>query len=148
MSELDAPPSTGAPPKPDERLLHRGPIQRLLVRPEIGALIGTTAVWFFFWATADVFGTAAGTANYLVLTYTAPIPEPAHILLICAGVVGVCGAVRQWRKPLAASQPGVRFVAGTVRLQHPREGISHPQGLPWSPTVTSSSPCSPFRPGT
>ena len=33
--------------------------------PEIGALVGTTAVWVFFWAVADAFGTAAGTANYL-----------------------------------------------------------------------------------
>ncbi len=86
MSELDAPPSSGgAPPKPDERLLHRGPIQRLLVRPEIGALIGTTAVWFFFWATADIFGTAAGTANYLDVAAKLGIMAVAVSLLMIGG---------------------------------------------------------------
>jgi simple sugar transport system permease protein len=85
MSELDAPPSTGGPPKADERLLHRGPIQRLLVRPEIGALIGTTAVWFFFWSTADIFGTAAGTANYLDVAAKLGIMAVAVSLLMIGG---------------------------------------------------------------
>ena len=69
----------------DERLTHRGPIQRLLVRPEIGALIGTTAVWFFFWATADVFGTAAGTANYLDVAAKLGIMAVAVSLLMIGG---------------------------------------------------------------
>jgi simple sugar transport system permease protein len=85
-SELDAPPAHGAaPPKSDERLVHRGPIQRLLVRPEIGALIGTTAVWFFFWAVAPIFGTAAGTANYLDVAATLGIMAVAVSLLMIGG---------------------------------------------------------------
>ena len=63
----------------------RGPIQRLLVRPEIGALIGTTAVWVFFWAVADVFGTAAGTANYLDVAATLGIMAVAVSLLMIGG---------------------------------------------------------------
>jgi ribose/xylose/arabinose/galactoside ABC-type transport system permease subunit len=74
-----------AVPRRDERLVHRGPIQRLLVRPEIGALIGTTAVWFFFWATADVFGTAAGTANYLDVAAKLGIMAVAVSLLMIGG---------------------------------------------------------------
>ena len=64
MTATDATPAVSSTePTVDERLAHRGPIQQLLLRPEIGALIGTTAVWVFFWSVADVFGTAAGTAN-------------------------------------------------------------------------------------
>ena len=78
--------AAGVPaPQVDERLTHRGPIQRLLVRPEIGALIGTTAVWFFFWATADVFGTAAGTANYLDVAAKLGIMAVAVSLLMIGG---------------------------------------------------------------
>ena len=44
----------------DERLGFRGPIQRVLVRPEIGALVGTTAVWVFFWAVAPRSGRPPG----------------------------------------------------------------------------------------
>ena len=49
----------------DERLGHRGPIQRLLVRAEIGALIGVTFVWLFYWIVTTQFGTAAGAGTYL-----------------------------------------------------------------------------------
>ena len=80
-----SPDASGPPPKPDERLTFRGPIQRLLVRPEIGALIGTAAVWFFFWATADVFGTAAGTANYLDVAAKLGIMAVAVSLLMIGG---------------------------------------------------------------
>ena len=47
----------------DERLAYRGPIQRLLTRPEIGALVGAGVIWVYFWSVSEVFGTAAGTAN-------------------------------------------------------------------------------------
>lgn len=61
-------PATGRleePPRIDERLAHRGPIQRLLLRPDIGALVGAVGLWVFFWSVSDVFGIAAGAANYL-----------------------------------------------------------------------------------
>jgi len=73
------------PPIIDERLAFRGPIQRLLVRAEIGALIGTTAVWIFFWALADVFGTSAGTANYLDVAAILGIMAVAVSLLMIGG---------------------------------------------------------------
>ena len=47
------PAEPAATARADERLAFRGPIQRLLVRPEIGALVGTTAVWLLFWSVAD-----------------------------------------------------------------------------------------------
>ncbi|MGI9052294.1 MAG: ABC transporter permease, partial [Ilumatobacteraceae bacterium] len=79
-------PAAEEPPVPlDERVSFRGPIQRLLVRPEIGALIGTTAVWIFFWALSDVFGTAAGTANYLDVAAILGIMAVAVSLLMIGG---------------------------------------------------------------
>jgi simple sugar transport system permease protein len=72
-------------PVGDERLAHRGPIQRLLVRPEIGALIGAAGVWVFFWAATDVFGTAAGTANYLDVAATLGIMAVAVSMLMIGG---------------------------------------------------------------
>jgi ribose/xylose/arabinose/galactoside ABC-type transport system permease subunit len=88
VTDVDAPPPparpTGAAPV-DERLAFRGPIQRLLVRPEIGALVGTTAVWLLFWAVADVFGTAAGTANYLDVAAITGIMAVAVSLLMIGG---------------------------------------------------------------
>jgi ribose/xylose/arabinose/galactoside ABC-type transport system permease subunit len=69
----------------DERLAFRGPIQRVLVRPEIGALVGTTAVWVFFWAVGGVFGTAAGTQNYLDVAAGLGIMAVAVSLLMIGG---------------------------------------------------------------
>ncbi len=69
----------------DERLAYRGPIQRLLVRPEIGALIGAAAVWAMFWAVTIPFGTAAGTANYLDVSATLGIMSVAVALLMIGG---------------------------------------------------------------
>ena len=79
------PPAEPAGAPVDERLAFRGPIQRLLLRPEIGALIGTTAVWVFFWAVAPVFGTAAGTANYLDVAAILGIMAVAVSLLMIGG---------------------------------------------------------------
>ncbi|NDF88958.1 MAG: hypothetical protein EB108_08105, partial [Actinobacteria bacterium] len=60
VSEVD-----GLTPSGDERITYRGPIKRLLVSPEIGALIGAVVVWAFFWGNGDKFGTAGSTANFL-----------------------------------------------------------------------------------
>jgi ribose/xylose/arabinose/galactoside ABC-type transport system permease subunit len=88
VTDVEAPPPPTGPTGPspvDERLAFRGPIQRLLVRPEIGALVGTTAVWLMFWAVADVFGTAAGTANYLDVAAILGIMAVAVSLLMIGG---------------------------------------------------------------
>src|SRR5918994_383678 len=79
------PPPSAAQRAADERLAFRGPIQRVLMRPEIGALVGTTAVWIFFWAIADAFGTAAGTASYLDVAAGLGIMAVAVSLLMIGG---------------------------------------------------------------
>ncbi len=70
---------------PDERLAYRGPIQRLLVQPEIGALVGAIAIWVFFWAVTVPFGTAGGTANWLDVAATLGIMAVAVAMLMIGG---------------------------------------------------------------
>ena len=74
-----------SPARDDERLAYRGPIQRLLTRPEIGALVGTGAIWMFFWSVSDVFGTTAGTNNYLDVATSLGIMAIAVALLMIGG---------------------------------------------------------------
>ena len=61
----DQPAETAAEDSGDERLAHRGPIQTLLTRPEIGALLGLVGVGVMFWLVAGQFGTVGGIANFL-----------------------------------------------------------------------------------
>lgn len=85
VTEAVQPGPAGVEDRGDERLAYRGPIQRLLVRPEIGALIGAAAVWAMFWAVTIPFGTAAGTANYLDVSATLGIMSVAVALLMIGG---------------------------------------------------------------
>lgn len=69
----------------DERLSYRGPVKRLLVSPEIGALIGTVVIWAFFWGNGDTFGTAGSTANFLDVAAPLGIMAIAVSLLMIGG---------------------------------------------------------------
>ena len=80
--------AAGTPPEDgaaDERLNFRGPIQRLLTRPEIGALAGAAAVWTLFWLVGGNFGTAGATANFLDVSSTLGIMSVAVALLMIGG---------------------------------------------------------------
>lgn len=70
---------------PDERLAHRGPVQQLLTRPEIGALIGAVGVWLLFWLVSAPFGTAGGTANYMDVAATLGLMAIPVALLMIGG---------------------------------------------------------------
>ncbi len=78
-------PAAQPPEQGDERLAYRGPLQRLLTRPEIGALVGAAAIWMFFWAVSDVFGTTAGANNYLDVSTSLGIMAVAVALLMIGG---------------------------------------------------------------
>ena len=69
----------------DERLAYRGPIQRLLIKPEIGGLIGAVTIWVFFWAVTVPFGTAGGTANFMDVAASLGIMAVAVALLMIGG---------------------------------------------------------------
>ncbi len=72
-------------PKSDERLAYRGVFQRLLIRPEIGAIIGAIAIWIFFWAVAIPFGTVAGASSILDVSATLGIMAVAVSMLMIGG---------------------------------------------------------------
>ncbi|MEY2554726.1 MAG: simple sugar transport system permease protein [Ilumatobacteraceae bacterium] len=69
----------------DERIAHRGPMQRWLVSPEIGALIGAIIVWIFFWGNARTFGQANSTLNWLDVAAPTGIMATAVALLMIGG---------------------------------------------------------------
>lgn len=69
----------------DERLAYRGVFTRLLVRPEIGAIIAALAIWAFFWAVSEPFGKAGGTASILDVASTLGIMAVAVAILMIGG---------------------------------------------------------------
>lgn len=69
----------------DERISHRGPMQRWLISPEIGALIGAIIVWIFFWGNARTFGQANSTLNWLDVAAPTGIMATAVALLMIGG---------------------------------------------------------------
>ena len=69
----------------DERLAYRGVFARLLIRPEIGSIIAALAIWVFFWAVAEPFGRAGGTASILDVASTLGIMAVAVAMLMIGG---------------------------------------------------------------
>ena len=69
----------------DERIAFRGPLQRLLISPEIGALIGAIMVWTLFWAVGSQFSTASATALWLDSAAPLGIMAVAVALLMIGG---------------------------------------------------------------
>src|SRR2546423_2352525 len=71
-----------APPPVEERVRRVNPIGKLLVRPEMGSIVGAIAVWIFFAIVAgnNGFLSLRGTASYLSIS--------ADI-----GIVAVCVAL-------------------------------------------------------
>ena len=69
----------------DERLSAVGPLRRLLVKPELGALVGALVVFAFFAAQSPVFRSARGIANWLDPASTLGIMAVAVALLMIGG---------------------------------------------------------------
>ncbi len=77
--------ASGGAPTHDERISFRGPLQRMLISPEIGALIGTVMVWTLFWATSEKFSTAPTSASWLDGAAPLGIMAAAVALLMIGG---------------------------------------------------------------
>jgi simple sugar transport system permease protein len=71
----------------DERVAKVNPLRNLLVRPEMGAIAGSIAVWIFFAIVAGNSGflTMAGTATYLSVSAELGILAVAVALLMIGG---------------------------------------------------------------
>ncbi len=85
MTDVAAHPDTDDGASGDERLAYRGVFTRMLVRPEIGAVIGSAAIWLFFWAASEQFGTAGSQAVVLDVSATLGIMAVAVALLMIGG---------------------------------------------------------------
>lgn len=74
-------------PGTDERVSKTNPLRRLLVRPEMGAVAGSIAVWLFFAGVAGNRGflSLAGAATYLELAAELGILAVAVALLMIGG---------------------------------------------------------------
>lgn len=77
----------GPKPTQDERVARVSPLRRLLVRPEMGAIAGSIAVWIFFAIVAGGSGflSTRGTATYLITSADIGILAIAASLLMIGG---------------------------------------------------------------
>lgn len=75
------------PKAADERVKRVNPLRRLLVRPEVGAVAGSIAVWIFFAIVAGTTGflTLGGTSTYLNVAADLGIQAVAVALLMIGG---------------------------------------------------------------
>ncbi|NUT39526.1 MAG: ABC transporter permease [Thermoactinospora sp.] len=71
--------------KADERLAQAGVLRRLLIRPELGAVVGALVVFAFFAGQSPVFRSVAGVANWLDPAATLGIMAVAVALLMIGG---------------------------------------------------------------
>lgn len=69
----------------DERLARTGLARRLLIRPELGAVVGAVAVFAFFASQSSTFRSIEGVANWLDPASTLGIMAVAIALLMIGG---------------------------------------------------------------
>ena len=113
MSEFD----DVTPLKPsDERITYRGPLKRLLISPEIGALIGAVVVWAFFWGNGDKFGTAGSTANFLDVAAPLGIMAVVVSLLMIGGEFDLSAGVMTGASGVTIALMAKYFTAGGISL--------------------------------
>ncbi|NBQ45768.1 MAG: ABC transporter permease, partial [Actinobacteria bacterium] len=100
----------------DERITYRGPIKRLLVSPEIGALIGAVVVWAFFWGNGDKFGTAGSTANFLDVAAPLGIMAVTVALLMIGGEFDLSAGVMTGASGVTIALMAKYFTDGGISL--------------------------------
>jgi len=87
----------------DERVKRQNPLQRLIVRPEIGALVGAVIIFVFFAIVAAPFHTAGALATVLYASSTIEIMATAVALLMIGGEFDLSAGVAVTTSSLAAS---------------------------------------------
>lgn len=87
----------------DERVKRRNPLQRFLVRPEMGAVIGAVAIFVFFAIVAPPFRSPAALATVLYASSTIGIMACAVALLMIGGEFDLSSGVAVTFNSLAAS---------------------------------------------
>jgi len=102
---VDAP----APPARDERIRQKTPLQRLMARPEVGALAGAIVIYVFFFIVAEPFRDAASLASVLYVSSTYGIPAVAVALLMIGGEFDLSVGVAVTSSALVASMFSYQF---------------------------------------
>ncbi len=87
----------------DERVKERNRIQRLLIRPEMGALIGAVIIFIFFFIVAPPFRSPEALATVLYGSSTIGIMACAVALLMIGGEFDLSAGVAVTTSSLAAS---------------------------------------------
>ena len=87
----------------DERVKERNRVQRLLIRPEMGALIGAVAIFIFFAIVAPPFRSPEALATVLYASSTIGIMACAVALLMIGGEFDLSSGVAVTFSSLAAS---------------------------------------------
>ena len=100
----------------DERLSHRGPMQRWLISPEIGALIGAVIVWIFFWGNARTFGQANSTLNWLDVAAPTGIMATAVALLMIGGEFDLSSGVMTGASAITIGLMSRKFMGEGINI--------------------------------
>src|ERR1700755_3013687 len=87
----------------DERVKERNRIQRLFIRPEMGAAIGAIAIFIFFLVVAPPFRSPEALATVLYASSTIGIMACAVALLMIGGEFDLSAGVAVTTSSLAAS---------------------------------------------
>ena len=100
----------------DERMSHRGPMQRWLISPEIGALIGAVIVWIFFWGNARTFGQANSTLNWLDVAAPTGIMATAVALLMIGGEFDLSSGVMTGASAITIGLMSRKFMGAGINI--------------------------------
>ncbi|UOY00844.1 ABC transporter permease [Blastococcus sp. PRF04-17] len=93
----------------DERLAATGVLRRLLVKPELGALIGAVVVFAFFAVQSQAFRSARGVANWMDPASTLGIMAVAVALLMIGGHFDLSAGVMTGTTALTVAVVAVEF---------------------------------------
>ncbi|MCZ2827799.1 ABC transporter permease [Modestobacter sp. VKM Ac-2986] len=99
----------GRPARADERVAAVGLWRRLLVKPELGSLIGAVVILVFFSAQSQVFRSLSGIANWLDVASTLGIMAVAVALLMIGGHFDLSAGVLTGTTALTVGIVAVRF---------------------------------------
>ncbi|CAM5359612.1 ABC transporter permease [Streptomyces abikoensis] len=108
---MSAPATAPAQDAPDERLVHRSYLRRLLGRPELGAVVGAAAVFLFFSLVADSFLQASSLSTVLYASSTIGIMAVPVALLMIGGEFDLSAGVMVTTSALISSMFSYQMTA-------------------------------------
>ncbi|MEU8550299.1 ABC transporter permease [Streptomyces roseoverticillatus] len=108
---MSAPATAPVQDAPDERLVYRSYLRRLLGRPELGAVVGAAAVFVFFSVVADSFLRASSLSTVLYASSTIGIMAVPVALLMIGGEFDLSAGVMVTTSALISSMFSYQMTA-------------------------------------